>query len=146
METFYLHGLLMPPRKCLYAEGKCIPVISSKQNAGLLSAECALSQKDFITGLFWTAGRAFPGGEDEHPGCVSHLSKLLLEGEGSVYEQGWGAFLNVQKYSLILKGRGARNSFRLPCEIFGSVANLWMMNCGPCFKHTRQKFLSFCKL
>lgn len=81
---------------------------------------------------------------------LCHLTKLLLEGEGSVYRQGWGTFLNLQKYSLILKGRGDLKFILTPLGnlwLSGKLRNyeLWALF-QTCVPHVRQKLLSFCKL
>lgn len=67
-----------------------------------------------------------------------------------MYEKGWGTFSSLQKYSLILKGRGELKFIVAP------LGNLWLsgklMNdeLWALFQtyepHIRQKFLSVCKL
>lgn len=90
------------------------------QNAGLLSVERALFQKNLVMCLFWTARRALPSGEDKHPGCVILQGCILNVGVLCINSD-TGTFLNLQrKYSLILKGRGNLKFILTP------LGNLWL--------------------
>lgn len=100
METFHLHGLQMPPKKCLYAKRKCIPVVSS--NAECRSTVCRMcpfsEELHNVTALnrresFAWWGRWAPR--------LCHLTRLLLEGGGSVYKQRHGDILELTEEGFI---------------------------------------------
>lgn len=117
LENFHLHGLQMPPKKCLRAKRKCVPVMSWERGRG--SAVCGLCPLSAPQNtLVLNCRRSFAWWTGWAP-RLCPLTVLPHEGGGSVYK---------------LKGRGDIKSFRLLWKICGSVADLWLMKYGPCFK------------